>query len=106
MKRPLDAARELLELAREDLVAGSATLDTGDALRTVCFHAQQAAEKSIKGLLSARDLDYPWRHDLKALVRLGLAPVLRQRIANVVTALGHHLACLHEVSPGFEGKDD
>ena len=59
MKGPLDRARELLDLAQEDLIAGSAILATGQAMRAACFHAQQAAEKSIMGLLSARDLTYP-----------------------------------------------
>jgi HEPN domain-containing protein len=73
MKEPLDRAHELMDLAQEDLLAGATILASGQALRAACFHAQQAAEKSIKALLSARDLTYPWRHDLKELVGLGLA---------------------------------
>ena len=73
MKRPLDRAWELVELAREDLIAAKATLATGEAARVVCFHAQQAAEKALKALLTSHDLDYPWRHDLKELLSFGLA---------------------------------
>ena len=43
---------------------------TGQALDTVCFHAQQAAEKSLKALLALKDVTYPWRHDMGELLRL------------------------------------
>ena len=51
----------------------------------VCFHAQQAAEKSLKALLALYDVEYPWRHDLAELLELvrPLAPgigVLEERI--------------------------
>jgi len=38
MKSPLDLARALLQKAANDLVAAQATLATGEALDTVCFH--------------------------------------------------------------------
>lgn len=37
---------------------------------TVCFHAQQAAEKALKGLLISRGRPYPRTHDVKRLVLL------------------------------------
>ena len=40
MKAPIDNAKELLQKAANDLVAAHATLATGLALDTVCFHAQ------------------------------------------------------------------
>jgi HEPN domain-containing protein len=69
-KTPRDLARALLEKAEHDLVAARATVATGHALDMVCFHAQQAAEKSLKALLALRDVEYPWRHDLGELVEL------------------------------------
>jgi HEPN domain-containing protein len=36
----------------------------------VCFHAQQAVEKSLKAVLALYDIDYPWRHDLGELMEL------------------------------------
>jgi hypothetical protein len=39
MKRSYDHAQALLRKAINDLVAGGATLATGQALDTVCFHA-------------------------------------------------------------------
>lgn len=76
MKTPLDHARALLQKAANDLVAARATLATGEALDTVCFHAQQAVEKSLKALLALHDVEYPWRHDLGELLELAkpLAP--------------------------------
>ena len=62
MKSPRDHALGLLRKAANDLVAARATLTTGQALDTVCFHAQQAAEKSLKSLLALKDIVYPWRH--------------------------------------------
>ena len=37
---------------------------------TVCFHAQQCAEKYVKALLVWRGVDFPKTHDLGALVGL------------------------------------
>ncbi|MFH0963182.1 MAG: HEPN domain-containing protein [Planctomycetota bacterium] len=70
MKGPRDHARELLKKAEHDLVAARATLATGEATDMVCFHAQQAAEKSLKSLLAMKDVQYPWRHDLAELLEL------------------------------------
>ncbi|MDY6878594.1 MAG: HEPN domain-containing protein [Chloroflexota bacterium] len=46
----------------------------------VCFHAQQAAEKSLRALLALHDVEYPWRHDLAELVDLAksFAPQIRR----------------------------
>jgi HEPN domain-containing protein len=70
MKTPLDNAKELLQKAANDLVAAQATLATGQALDTVCFHAQQAVEKSLKAILALHDVEYPRRHDLAELIEL------------------------------------
>jgi HEPN domain-containing protein len=70
MNGPVDHALGLLRKARNDLIAARATLATGEALDTVCFHAQQAAEKSLKALLALDDVEYPWRHDLGELLEL------------------------------------
>lgn len=87
---PLDPARladtrAWLAKARLDLAAGVAVLGaaaplTGDAM----FHAQQAAEKSIKALLAWHDTPSPKTHDLAELGGLlvdrdpSLEPLLRR----------------------------
>ena len=79
MKGPREHALGLLSKAEHDLVAARATLSTGQASDMVCFHAQQAAEKSLKALLALYDVEYPWRHDLAELLELvrPLAPEVR-----------------------------
>jgi len=80
MKAPRDHARVLLKKANNDLTAAKATLSTGEALDAVCFHAQQAVEKSLKAILALHEVVYPWRHDLGEL--LGLVRPLAPEIAS------------------------
>ena len=68
MKSPLDYARGLLQKAEHDLVAARATLATGQAFDTICYHAQQAVEKSFKAVLASHDIEFPKRHDLGELL--------------------------------------
>ena len=70
MKTPLDHTKGLLQKAANDLLAAQAIYATGQAMDMVCFHAQQAVEKSLKALLAIQDIEYPWRHDLGELMRL------------------------------------
>ena len=70
MKGPREHAQALLGKADNDLIAATATLETGKALDTVCFHAQQAAEKSLKAILALNSIPYPFRHDLGELTSL------------------------------------
>ena len=70
-----DHARVLLDKANNDLIAAHATLPTGQAFDTVCFHAQQAVEKALKAVLAWHDIDYPWTHDLRELVAI-VKPIL------------------------------
>lgn len=36
----------------------------------ICFHAQQAAEKALKAILLAREVDFPFTHDLEELLTI------------------------------------
>lgn len=45
-------------------------LESGGPHDVVCFHAQQAAEKSLKALLALRDAEIPRTHDLSELADL------------------------------------
>ncbi len=61
----------LLAAARQDLAAAkllSNAAEIGDAL--VGFHLQQATEKSLKAVLSARGIEFRRTHDLLWLVDL------------------------------------
>ena len=70
----LDHARELLEMARGDLNALKGMLQVGDAGTSLFsdevfgFHAQQAAEKSLKAGIASKGGMYPKTHDLMVLL--------------------------------------
>ena len=65
---PLAIVEEWLLLAREDLATATEMVPKR-RWRHVCFHAQQAAEKFIKALLTSRQVDIPRTHDLEKLVQ-------------------------------------
>ena len=69
--RDPDHARLLLGMARKDLRALESMLDPDAFAEEIFgFHAQQAAEKSIKGWLTLIGRSYPRTHDLGALLEL------------------------------------
>jgi HEPN domain-containing protein len=85
---PPDDPREWLRSARSDLSLARADVPGAD-LEAFCFHAQQAAEKAIKGVLLAHDIHFPFVHDLGALLdlaaRSGIAVSDSVRAADYLT---------------------
>ena len=69
MKSEIDLAVGLAEKARKDLLAMTATRKVG-ALEASCFHAQQAAEKALKALLTSMNQEFPYTHNSQTLVEL------------------------------------
>ena len=66
-----------LRHARSDLALAAAVSPVGDVLaETLCFHAQQAAEKALKAVLINVGVEFPRTHSLRLLVDL-LPPMLR-----------------------------
>ncbi len=62
---------EWLSKATEDLAVAELILESDVAARwAACFHAQQAAEKSLKAMLVAQGIDFPRTHALEVLVDL------------------------------------
>ena len=60
-----DLAGVLLGLAADDELMARALLPVeGVTDAGVGFHAQQAIEKSLKAVLTARSVEYPYTHDL------------------------------------------
>ena len=59
-----------LRHARSDLAVARQRLKPGVLHETLCFHAQQAAEKSLKGVLLAVAVPFPYTHDLARLITL------------------------------------
>ena len=59
-----------LRHARSDLALAQPTPDPQVLRENLCFHAQQAAEKSLKAVLVARGLAVPRTHSLGSLMDL------------------------------------
>jgi HEPN domain-containing protein/predicted nucleotidyltransferase len=64
---PPDDPREWLNRARSNLRRAAVPLE-GVYLEDLCYDAQQAAEKAIKGVCIARGVRVPYVHDLEALL--------------------------------------
>ncbi len=76
----LRLVRQWVEKADHDLQNAEHTLTLHDdecPFDTVCFHAQQCAEKYLKGWLVYHDVDFPRTHDLVILLRLADGAGLR-----------------------------
>jgi HEPN domain-containing protein len=54
-----------------------------------CFHAQQAAEKAIKGVLISENIDFPLSHDIEELLEIaenaGVIPPKEVASADLLT---------------------
>lgn len=60
--------RRWFRFAREDLdVAQRLSSDPSSPPRHACWHARQAAEKSLKAALVLSGIDFPYKHDLEQL---------------------------------------
>jgi HEPN domain-containing protein len=71
MNRSDEYARTLLQKARDDAwVLERLSQDRDTPPWTLGFHAQQAAEKAVKAVLSAAGAEYPKTHDLQHLLNL------------------------------------
>ena len=65
------SGRDWLRHAASDLRFARLGLADTDVMRNqVAFHAQQAAEKSLKAVLVEHSLRFPKTHDLEALVEM------------------------------------
>jgi HEPN domain-containing protein len=66
---PPDDPREWLNRALSNLACAKAEIPEA-YLEDLCYHAQQAAEKSIKAVFLHRGLTFPYVHDLAKLLTL------------------------------------
>ena len=66
-----------LRHAKADLALANSPLPRDGLYSTLCFHAQQAAEKSIKAVLIFRGVDFPKVHSLTRLIDLLPADIQR-----------------------------
>lgn len=76
MRPPEQSKRELvqqsMDKAADDFgLAGYLLQEDSPYQEAICYHAQQAAEKQLKALLTWHDIQFPKTHDMETL--LGLA---------------------------------
>lgn len=96
MTEPRDVAKQVrqwIEKAEHDLRNAEHTLTIRDEecpFDTVCFHAQQCAEKYLKGWLISKCLDVPRSHDLVVLLNLALVAGFRGVISQDVQPLNRY----------------
>ena len=67
MKEELEEAQGWFHKAESDLATARRTAASEGPYDTACFHAQQAAEKYLKGFLIACGQGFPHTHDLENL---------------------------------------
>ncbi len=66
-----DLAKQLLQRASDDAAAARAMLPIESVTDMIVGTlAQQAVEKSIKAVLAARGVDFPFTHDIGGLARI------------------------------------
>jgi len=71
MKKPAEYAKAWFEKADRDLRLTELSLAEGDDFSDMaCFHAQQCAEKYLKGFLASHRKDFPFSHLLNHLLAL------------------------------------
>ncbi|MEK6767111.1 MAG: HEPN domain-containing protein [Planctomycetota bacterium] len=66
-----------LQYANSDLELARVSKPQNVLFETLCFHAQQAAEKAIKALLIAKEITFPKTHSIRMLLDL-LPPEVKQ----------------------------
>ena len=66
------SAHQWVEKAEHDLINAehTLTLEKNCPFDTVCFHAQQCAEKYLKAFLVQKSISFPKTHDLRVLMQL------------------------------------
>ena len=67
-RRILGSPADWLVRARADLALAKIPLPEGGLYEDLCFHAQQAAEESIKAVYRAYHLEFRYTHDLADLL--------------------------------------
>ena len=84
--------RAWIEKAEHDLKTAEHTLRLSDdcPFDTICFHAQQCAEKYLKALLVYSRREFPKTHDLAALLRLLSSEPTLQTDVDALLALNRY----------------
>ncbi len=65
-----ESVESWLNYARSDLALARVPTTNEIMLETLCFHAQQAVEKSIKAVLIYHDIAFPKIHSIERLINM------------------------------------
>jgi HEPN domain-containing protein len=89
----LRPVRQWIAKAENDLrnAVHTLTIDEECPFDTICFHAQQCAEKYLKGYLVLQQVAFPRTHDLVVLLRLASGAGLRGLRAGDVQPLNRYI---------------
>lgn len=69
MPIPYGTPKQWLIYAESDLALAGIERHPKILLDTLCFHAQQSVEKSIKAVLILHNIDFPYTHDIGLLIK-------------------------------------
>ena len=72
MPREVQSPAEWMRYARSDLAVAKAAASDEVMLESLCFHVQQAVEKSLKAVLISKAIPFPQTHNIDSLI--GLLP--------------------------------
>ena len=64
------SAEDWFRYAKSDLELARIEKPEGVLLENLCFHAQQAAEKTLKAVLIFLEIDFPRTHNIRTLLDL------------------------------------
>lgn len=72
---------------------------------SIGYHAQQAAEKMLKGAFESRDIDFPFTHNIQLLLVRGQREGLFGEIPEAVTEAALYLSGLISITRYAEAPD-
>jgi HEPN domain-containing protein len=82
----MEVVRAWFKKAQNDIINAENTIKMETPpCDTICFHAQQCAEKYLKGFLSFHEIDFPKTHSLEDLVELckQVIPEIEAELENI-----------------------
>src|SRR6266542_6924601 len=94
----LEVARAWFKKAENDLINAENTIKMEKPpCDTICFHAQQCAEKYLKGFLTYHEIEFPKTHSLEDLVLLceTIVPSIEDELENIeiLSSYGVEVRC-------------
>jgi len=99
----LNIVSQWIQKAENDFKNAQHTLGMGAdcPYDTICFHAQQGAEKYIKALLSSLSVDFPKVHDIGRLIHL-----LPDRVKFPITVAEQELMTSYAIITRYPGDEE